>query len=153
MKTNYEYIRAWHAALLSGEHVQGMGQMEGYDKCGNVVRCCLGVLCRVLIGLGEDILVIDDHGVNRATGFGADADEGTLPVEAQIAMFGYSEASAETDWRDPGDPELQYPELQYTDPDPEGSGTDSAASLNDGGHTFKQIAGYIENTWPEAFAD
>ena len=143
MKTNLEYIRAWHAALLSGKHVQGTGTLECIKR-GVTTRCCLGVLCRVVMDLGVEVPFQLNYGVNGATGFGVDNDEGSLPNEVSVLVFG-------------NDPESFYdttdPELQYVDPDSEGSGGGSAASLNDGGHSFEKIAGYIKNTWPEAFTD
>ncbi len=44
---NKRIKKLWVAALLSGEYLQGAGNLRNQDPLGNEVFCCLGVLCNL----------------------------------------------------------------------------------------------------------
>lgn len=133
MTVNVENMRAWVAALRSGQYKQGKSYLRS-DKYGGPARvdvkgtdyhyCCLGVACEVWSTLtGEKHDYDTFNGVLNSTVlsfFELPADNPVLNLREPIDLGSAPQLKAD------------------------------AASLNDSaGFTFEQIADAIEYTYPE----
>lgn len=106
----------WIRALRSGKYRQGDGQLRNDDKF-----CCLGVLC-------------DIHA--KATGEKWDGNT-YAGVEIQLPVSVAKWARIPKKFLD--DHSIQETDIQLSeDPD------DNLSTLNDSGHTFKEIADVIK---------
>lgn len=138
-------IRAWVAALRSGQFVQHYGSLRGPDN----YRCCLGVACDVSgvgkwVGIGR-VDEVDFPEQYEPTD--ASAETYTLPWQVAVWLFGGDLTELLSDDSGSGiSPEVQVDNSERRV---------SLANLNDTGegsgnnepYTFDQIAAAIEREW------
>ena len=124
---NTEIQAQWVAALRSGEYRQGKSQLRGADD----TFCCLGVLCDLAVKAGVEINV---HAPDDEYGSGNDSyrygnSESYLPVAVR-------------EWAgiEHEDPIIGTATRSYQDR----TAGRTAATYNDGGKTFAEIADLIE---------
>ena len=117
---NTEIQEQWVAALRSGDYQQGKGTLRSADD----EFCCLGVLCDLAVKAGVEINVHapDEYEIGNSYHYGN--SESYLPV-AVLEWAGI----------DSNDP-IIGPTRSYQG--------QTAATYNDGGKTFAEIADLIE---------
>ena len=75
----------WEAELLSGDHLQGTGQLHYVESDGTEYKCCLGVACDMAYRAGKVTRVLgigDGDGDGRRTYYYGDVREcAVLPRE------------------------------------------------------------------------
>jgi hypothetical protein len=123
----------WVDRLRSGQDRQGDGYLNRNGK-----KCCLGVLCEILvenqIPIGPDNLILERYEPDQvgAVGYGFSGGH-----RANISVLP-KEVAARLEMTNDG-------EFEKVDPiADEGYHEETLANLNDGGSTFEEIADIIE---------
>ena len=138
-KMNPEAKALWLAALRSGDFHQAIGTL--HERHTNtygdgVVRdqfCCLGVLCKLAVDAGVEVLVTENVTHENKSEIAYDGRCDTLP-DSVIDWAGLDSADPDANFRK----EYDSVDMEYTE-------TDSLSSLNDDySWTFAQIADAID---------
>lgn len=150
MTVNVEAMRAWVAALRSGEYQQGTGRLttKTYDKERDTIvtkHCCLGVACVLAKEQGLPLAVhVDSLDLTVYTDENGSSSTTIWPTA--VTDF-YTPAALPSD-RMRGVLKVQIPPSLATRPLLVGAWAGELAWLNDSaGFTFNEIADCIEYTF------
>lgn len=146
--------RQWAEALRSGAYKQGRNFLHQLPPTG-AEHCCLGVLCRLAIDDGVDVLVSTKRDNNYDWPFVAYNGNDGLPPNDVLQWAGFNPDPNVRVSVIVGLPYWYDEEMTITFVKPPDDGEEfrpaklslSFAGMNDGGFTFDQIADMIIYLW------